>query len=169
MSPNRKSSESPPEASGRVIVGVHGSRSSLRALQHAVSIALDRAWELEIITVWPDADDPLIHGVPGRYIAARGHAMECQQRALATLDPLIVADVETFLFNSRPAQALIARCGDADLLVVGAGRPGTERGRRSVGAECVEGASCAVTVVPSPRAEHGSALERRTSHHAISA
>ena len=148
MSPNRKSSESPPEASGRVIVGVHGSRSSLRALRHAVNIALDRAWELDIITVWPDADDPLIHAVPGRYIAARGHAMECQQQALAALDPLVVPGVETFLFNARPAQALIARCGEADLLVVGAGRPGADRARCSVGAECVEDAPCAVTVVP---------------------
>ena len=67
---------------------------------------MDRAWELEIITVWPDADEPLIHGVPGRYIAARGHAMECQQQALAALDPLLAPDVETFLFNARPAQAL---------------------------------------------------------------
>jgi len=152
MSPNRKSSESPPAASGRVIVGVHGSRSSLRALRHAVNIALDRAWELDIITVWPDADDPLIHAVPGRYIAARGHAMECQQQALAALDPLVVPGVETFLFNARPAQALISRCRDADLLVIGAGRPGKERARRSVGAECVEEAPCAVTVVPYPHA-----------------
>jgi hypothetical protein len=94
---------------------VHGSRSSLRALRYTAGVALDRAWELEIITVWPDADDPLIHGVPGRYIAARGHAMECQQRALATMGPLVAADVETFLFNARPAQSLIARCEDADL------------------------------------------------------
>ena len=118
------------------------------------AIALDRAWELEIITVWPDADDPLIHGVPGRYIAARGHAMECQQQALAALDPLVAPGVETFLFNARPAQALISRCRDADLLVVGAGRPGEERARRSVGAECVEEAPCAVTVVPYPHANH---------------
>jgi nucleotide-binding universal stress UspA family protein len=155
MSPNRKSSESPRAASGRVIVGVHGSRSSLRALRHAVAIALDRAWELEIVTVWPDADDPLIHDVPGRYIAARGHAMESQQQALAALGPLIAPGVETFLFNARPAQALIARCGDGDVLVVGAGRPGGERARRSVGAECVEKAPCAVTVVPYPLGNRG--------------
>jgi nucleotide-binding universal stress UspA family protein len=152
MLSNRKSSDSHQEASGRVIVGVHGSQSSLRALRHAVEIALDRAWELEIITVWPDADDPLIHGVPGRYIAARGHAMECQQQALAAVDPLVAPGAETFLFNARPAQALISRCRDADLLVVGAGRPAEERGRRSVGAECVEEAPCAVTVVPYPHA-----------------
>ena len=68
MSTNRKSPHASGEASGRVVVGVHGSRSSLRALRYAAEIALDRGWDLEIVTAWPDADDPLIHDVPGRYI-----------------------------------------------------------------------------------------------------
>ena len=93
MSTNRKSPDVSGEASGRVVVGVHGSRSSLRALRHAVHIALDRGWDLEIVTAWPDADDPLIHDVPGRYIAARGHAVESQREALATLDPVVAADL----------------------------------------------------------------------------
>ena len=131
------------------MVGVHGSDSSLRALRHAADIARDRGWHLEIVTAWPDADDTLIHNVPGRYIPARGRAMESQRLALATLDPLITSDTDTFLVNARPAQALIARGGGADLLVVGAGRPEAELpGRRGVGAECVAAAPCLVTVVP---------------------
>ena len=106
MSTNRKSPDASGGASGRVVVGVHGSRSSLRALRYAAEIALDRGWDLEIVTAWPDADDPLIHDVPGRYIAARGHAVECQREALATLDPVVAADVDTFLVNARPAEAL---------------------------------------------------------------
>jgi nucleotide-binding universal stress UspA family protein len=91
----------------------------------------------------------LIHDVPGRYIAARGHALESQRQALATLEPHLAGDVETYLVNARPAEALIARCGEADLLVIGSGRPEEERpGRRSVGAECLEAAPCPVTVVP---------------------
>ena len=68
MSTNRKSPDASGAAPGRVVVGVHGSRSSLRALRYAAEIALDRGWDLEIVTAWPDADDPLIHDVPGRYI-----------------------------------------------------------------------------------------------------
>ena len=152
MSTNPQSADTSGGASGRVVVGVHGSRSSLRALEHAVRIALDRGWDLEIVTAWPDADDPLIHDVPGRYITARGRAQEAQREALESLDPLMAPRVFTFLVNARPAQALICRGGDADLLVVGAGRPVSELGRSSVAAECVEAAPCAVAVVPDPDA-----------------
>jgi nucleotide-binding universal stress UspA family protein len=130
------------------VVGVHGSRSSLRALRHAADIAQDRGWDLEIVTAWPDADDPLIHDVPGRYISARGHAVENQRSALATLDPAVAADVDTYLINARPAEALICRSEDAELLVVGAGQPESELGRPSVATACVEAAPCPVTVVP---------------------
>jgi nucleotide-binding universal stress UspA family protein len=153
MSTNRKSADASEGSSGRVVVGVHGSRSSLRALRHAIDVARRRGWDLEIVTAWPDADDPLIHDVPGRYITARGRAVECQRDAMATLDPEISADAETFLVNARPAEALISRCDEADLLVVGAGQPESELGRRSVAAECVESAPCPVTVVPDPLAE----------------
>jgi nucleotide-binding universal stress UspA family protein len=137
-------------SAGRVVVGVHGSASSLRALRHAVAIAVDRGWDLEIVTAWPDADDPLIHDVPGRYITARGRAMEYQRQALSAVDVPSGVCVETFLVNARPTEALLARCGAADLLVVGAGRPTPERGRLGVAAECVEAAPCPVTVVADP-------------------
>jgi hypothetical protein len=153
MSMNRKSPDASGAALGRVVVGVHGSRSSLRALRYASEIALDRGWDLEIVTAWPDADDPLIHDVPGRYITARGHAVECQRQALATLDPGVAADIQTFLINSRPAEALVSRCDGTDLLVVGAGRPEQERVRRSVGAECAESVASPVTVVLDPDAK----------------
>jgi nucleotide-binding universal stress UspA family protein len=148
------------------VVGVHGSRSSLHALQHAVDVARDRGWDLEIVTAWPDADDPLIHDVPGRYISPRGHAVECQRAALAALDPVVAADVDTFLINARPAEALICRGEGADLLVVGAGQPESELGRPSVAAACVEAAPCPVTVVPDSLEEvHGvdRAVPSRTS------
>ncbi len=153
MSANRKSPHASGAASGRVVVGVHGSRSSLRALHYASEIALDRGWDLEIVTAWPDADDPLIHDVPGRYIAARGHAVECQREALATLVPELAAAVDTFLVNARPAEALTSRCDEADLLVVGAGQPEWALGRRSVAAECLDTAPCAVSVVADPDAD----------------
>ena len=128
MSTNRESPDVSGGTSGRVVVGVHGSPSSLIALRHAVGIAGDRGWELEIVTAWPDADEPLIHDVPGRYIVARGRAVECQRQALATLDVAVASAVDTFLVNARPAQALMSRCRDEDLLVVGAGRSQQERG-----------------------------------------
>jgi nucleotide-binding universal stress UspA family protein len=153
MCAHRTSSDDYGRSPGRVVVGVHGSRSSLRALRHAVGVARERGWHLDIVTAWPDADDPLIHDVPGRYITARGHAVESQREALATLDPLMSADVDTFLVNARPTEALLSRCEDADLLVVGAGQQEVELGRPSVAAECVDAASCPVTVVQEPLQE----------------
>jgi nucleotide-binding universal stress UspA family protein len=169
MSTNRKSLDTSGGTSGLVVVGVHGSPSALRALRHAARIALDRDWDLEIVTAWPDADDPFIHDVPGRYMVARGHAMDCQRQALAALASPEALRVETFLLNARPAQALIARCDDADLLVVGASRPGHRGDRRGVAAECVEAASCPVTVVPDPSEqpvrESGTTSLRRQERH----
>ena len=139
------------ERSGLVVVGVHGSSSSRRALQHAVGVARARGWDVEVVTAWPDADDVLIHAVPGRYIVARGRAGEQQSEALASLDPELGRRAQAVLVNARPAQALLARSVDADLLVVGAGRSDRERGRQSVGTECVEAALCPVLVVPERR------------------
>jgi len=151
--------------SGRVVVGVHGSPSSMIALRHAVGIAVDRGWDLEIVTAWPDAEDPLIHDVPGRYIVARGHAVERQRQALDTLDIVVATAVDTFLLNARPAQALMSRCRQADLLVVGAGRPQQDRGSRSVAAECVDAGPCRVTVAPHPHAEPVQSKTREPQRH----
>lgn len=163
MATDREPAERSRRPSGRVVVGVHGSRSSLRALRHAVDVAQDRGWDLEVVTAWPDADDPLIHDVPGRYITARGRAVECQRAALATLDPVVAADIDTFLVNARPAEALLCRCDGADLLVVGAGQPESGLGRRSVAAACVAEAPCPVQVVPDPLAESLPGLPSGTS------
>jgi nucleotide-binding universal stress UspA family protein len=138
---------------GRVVVGVHGSESSRLAFEYAVDIARERGWDLEIVTAWPDADEVMIRDMPGRYIVSRGRALESQDDALASLDPDLAERTSTFLVNARPAQALIARCADADLLVVGAGRPDMERDRPGVGAECAHEAVCPLTVVPAPEPE----------------
>ncbi len=144
-------------SSGRVVVGVHGSASSMDALRWAAKIARDRGWELEIVAVWPDADEVFIRDVPGRYMVARGAAMAALNRAVAAVleyDP----GVSTFLMNSRPAQALLARGHEADLVVVGAGRPQAERGRRAVGDE-LAARSCPVLVVSSDLAARDEAAE----------
>jgi nucleotide-binding universal stress UspA family protein len=162
MAANREPRDASDGTSGRVVVGVHGSRSSLLALRHAADVARDRGWDLDIVTAWPDVDEPLIHDVPGRYIAARGRALDCQWEAVASLDPVLAPRVQTFLVNARPAQALIGRCGDADLLVVGAGDPKSQLHRPSVAAECVASAPCAVTVVPDPDADPVTGSPART-------
>ena len=136
---------------GRVVVGVHGSKSSRLAFEYAVGIARERGWDLEIVTAWPDADEVMVHDVPGRYIVSRGRrALESQKDALGSLDPALAERASTFLANARPEQTLVTRCTDADLLVVGAGRPDRERDRPGVGAECAKEARCPVTVVPAP-------------------
>ena len=115
---------------GRVVVGVHGSESSRLAFEYAVDIARERGWHLEIVTAWPDADEVMIRDIPGRYIVSRGRALESQEDALASLDPDLAERTSTFLVNARPVQALIARCTDADLLVVGLAAP-TGRARQA--------------------------------------
>ena len=92
----------------------------------------------------------MVHDVPGRYIVSRGRALESQKDALGSLDPALAERASTFLANARPEQALVTRCTDADLLVVGAGRPDRERDRPGVGAECAKEALCPVTVYRHP-------------------
>ena len=65
----------------------------------------------------------MIHDVPGRYIVSRGRALESQKDALGSLDPALAERASTFLANARPEQALVTRCTDADLLVVGLAAP----------------------------------------------
>ena len=56
-------------SSGRVVVGVHGSASSMDAVRWAAALARGQGWDLEIVAAWPDADDVFIHDVPGRFMA----------------------------------------------------------------------------------------------------
>jgi nucleotide-binding universal stress UspA family protein len=149
-----------------VLVGAHGSASSLLALERAVAIARERGWDLEIVTAWPDADEEMIRDVPGRYIVARGRALESQEAQLAGLDPDLASRVTTFLMNARPADVLIGRSEEADLLVVGAGRPDREGDRPGVGAECLDMAACPVLVVPLP--EPAASTESDHSHRSRS-
>lgn len=132
-------------SSGRVVVGVHGSASSMDAVRWAAALARGQGWDLEIVAAWPDADDVFIHDVPGRFIVSRGAAAEALGRAEETVEGL-QGRVSTFLVNARPVAALLSRAGDASLVVVGAGRPAVERDRPSVGAE-LTACRCPVLVV----------------------
>jgi nucleotide-binding universal stress UspA family protein len=117
-------------------------------LQQAVSIARERGWDLELVTAWPDADEVFIHDVPGRYMVARGRAVDLQREALELLGQDPLADVTVSVVNARPAMALLDKSAGADLLVVGAGRPERELERPGVASTCSRGAACPVVIVP---------------------
>jgi nucleotide-binding universal stress UspA family protein len=133
---------------GRVVVGVHGSVASRRALRQAESIARERGWDLELVTAWPDADEEFIHNIPGRYVVARGRAEDSQTEALSSLVSDRLAGVTGSVVNARPTMALLDHCVGADLLVVGAGRPERELERPGVAAACSRAAPCPVVIVP---------------------
>jgi nucleotide-binding universal stress UspA family protein len=151
---------------GRVVVGVHGSVGSRRALNQAVSIARERGWDLELVTAWPDADEVFIHDVPGHYMVARGRAEESQGEVLATLRDRRL-EVTGSVVNARPAVALLDRCVGADLLVVGASRPERELERPGVAATLSRAAPCPVVIVPArdPAPAAVPAETGRTSRH----
>ncbi|MBF4765355.1 universal stress protein [Nocardioides islandensis] len=137
---------------GRVVVGVHGTEASRRALQRAATIARERGWGLEVVTAWPEADEALIHDVPGHYNAARGRAMRWQADAVAALDPSLLPRLSTYLVNARPAEALVARSADADLLVVGTAASTDAPDLPGVSGTCCREARCPTDVVADPRA-----------------
>jgi nucleotide-binding universal stress UspA family protein len=137
---------------GRVVVGVHGTEASRRALQRAASVARERGWGIEVVTAWPEADEALIHDVPGHYNAARGRAMRWQADAVEALDPSLLPRLSTYLVNARPAEALLARSADADLLVVGTASATDAVDPKGVSGTCSREARCPTDVVADPRA-----------------
>jgi nucleotide-binding universal stress UspA family protein len=150
--------------SGRVIVGVDGSLTSLRALRAAVAEARGRGTRLLVVHVRRPAHANVPIGVfgipeptpwPGQEtVCSLDHQAEAviarcidEGLGIAPADVVISFRVEV----GRPDAALVRQvCRDDDLLVVGTcGRSRwTHPFRRSVGSYCVGHAKCPVLVVP---------------------
>ncbi|EEP74231.1 UspA domain-containing protein [Micromonospora sp. ATCC 39149] len=130
---------------GRVVVGVDGSATSLLALGFAVERAAQRGVPLHVVRAWePSAD----RGVGGddAVAAERAALDEPLARWRETFpDVAVTVDVVT----GRPAGALVEASRDAQLVVVGSRGWGGLRGMLlgSVGQQLIHHAHCPVAVV----------------------
>jgi nucleotide-binding universal stress UspA family protein len=134
----------------RVIVGVTGTLTNLRALQVAVDSARERDAVLYAVHVWETGHN--LESNAGHRPQTRGRLPAAHNAGLrdAMGGPPADLDLRTVVVEGRPAYRLprLAHL-DTDLLVVGGGRSG----RRSTGQaarHCVRQARCPVLVVPAP-------------------
>jgi nucleotide-binding universal stress UspA family protein len=138
----------------KVVVGVDGSESSLRALRWAADQAALTGIPLEVVTAWTFPEQPAPLDVPV-HVDNLGTVIDDARAKLdEVIDDAIPAahrgKVFARVMRGDPAHILLHEAEGATLLVVGT------RGRRemerillgSVSDRCVKQAHCPVTVVP---------------------
>jgi nucleotide-binding universal stress UspA family protein len=138
----------------KVVVGVDGSASSLRALWWAADMASLMGSPLEVVTAWTFPDHPAPLDVPV-HIENLDHLIdEARSKLDRIIDDVIPpsqrAHVSAKVIKGDAARVLLDEAEGAALLVVGT------RGRRemerlllgSVSDRCVKQSHCPVTVVP---------------------
>ncbi len=141
--------------SGRVVVGVDGSESSIRALRWAARQAHWMGAKLEVVTAWTFPEGPAPLGIVAH--VPWPDELELMAEARARLDEVIgevLSDnaeerVHAQMIKGSAAPVLINVARDADLLVVGSRGLGTfkELLLGSVSERCMRHASCPVAVV----------------------
>ena len=144
-----------PAGRAAIVVGVDGSTSARHALDWAVSEAIAMHRPLHIVHCFtgPLMEYPLVtsHNEPrdgGFQAAAERLLADARQHATSTAPGV---KVTSELVLGAPASALLGQAHDAELLVVGGGRPDGFAGlpERSVGGALAAHASCPLVVVPS--------------------
>lgn len=145
----------------RIVVGLDGSAGSRAALKHALREAVQQDATVEVVAVYtpPEYWVPLF-GVPP--VSADDVHDEVRRNAAAIVDEVAGRlgghdahrpPVTVTAVPGAAAEALLRAAGNADLLVVGShghGRPGGKL-LGSVSRQCVQQASCPVTVVHAAR------------------
>jgi nucleotide-binding universal stress UspA family protein len=138
-----------------IVVGVDGSDSSRAALHWAYDEATHHGATLSVVSTWHPAAMPMTP--PYGSLPPEGYADQPKQEALDLLERLIAAlearkpavDVRTLIAEGNPAEVLIERSKEADLMVVGSRGHGGFRGMLlgSVSQHLVAHAHCPVVVV----------------------
>jgi len=141
--------------SGRVIVGVDGSESSIRALQWAARHARSMGATLEVVTAWTFPEGPVPLGIFAH--VPWPDELELMTEARARLDEVIEEAlsgnseerVNAQMIKGNAASVLLDVARDADLLVPGSRGLGAfkELLLGSVSDRCVRHASCSVAVI----------------------
>ena len=141
----------PPPGSGPVVVGVDGSPAGRAALTFAAGLA--RSWAAPLVAVhtWADVVAGIHGGVrrteaPATLEAEAGARLEVELDAVARSHPELPMQRE--VVGDTPVRALLARAGDARVLVVGH-RGDTDSGmlHGSTSRTLVEFAPCPVVVI----------------------
>lgn len=138
---------------GRIVVGVDGSASSKEALRWAADEAERRGDMLEVVLVWdnPYRDMWLPSNPPGTDTLA--HFRAALRRTLeAILGEHPAVKVDPVVQEGHPAQVLVDRAKDADMLVVGSRGHGGLAGALigSVSFSCAAHSPCPVVIVRGP-------------------
>jgi nucleotide-binding universal stress UspA family protein len=138
-----------------IVVGVDGSKSSRAALHWAYDEATHHDASLTVISTWHPASMPMTP--PYGQIPPEGYASQPKRDALELLKGLVAdleernppVDVRTVIEEGNPAEVLIDRSKEADLIVVGSRGHGGFAGMMlgSVSQHLVAHASCPVVVV----------------------
>jgi nucleotide-binding universal stress UspA family protein len=135
---------------GRIVAGVDGSDSSLKALRWATQQAELTGARLDVITTWDWATS---YGwampIPSDY-DPRSNAQSLLDEAVAPLrDAHPQLDIRSTVVEGHPAPVLIEASRTADLLVVGSRGHGEFAGMLlgSVSEHCVTNAHCPVVVI----------------------
>lgn len=137
---------------GAVVVGVDGSRSSVRAAEAAAAAADARGTALTIVHARPTIPAPFGRGVVPPVAAADEHdpahvAARLMARELRSSYPDLT--VRLVLVDDDPARAIVAAAKDAQLAVVGSRGLGAFRGLLlgSVSQQVARSAPCPVLVM----------------------
>ncbi len=139
----------PGESTGRIVVGIDGSASSMAALGWAVGQAELTGAAIEAVTTW---EWPSTYGaalvVPTDYdpAADAGAVLEDALAPIRAVHPAV--EMRTVVVEGHPAPALVTASRGADLLVVGSRGHGEFAGMLlgSVSEHCVTNAHCPVLV-----------------------
>jgi nucleotide-binding universal stress UspA family protein len=139
----------------QIVVGVDGSDSSRAALAWAYDEAAHHAAAITAVAAWHPPALPMTP--PYGSIPPEGYVSQPQRDALDLLDRFVAeldvrepaVDVRTVVAEGNPAQVLIERSKDADLIVLGSRGHGGFRGMLlgSVSQHLVAHAACPVVVV----------------------
>jgi nucleotide-binding universal stress UspA family protein len=137
------------ESTGRIVVGVDGSPSSVSALRWAGRQAGLTGAVLELIIAW---EWPTTYGAPVAFAAdydpaaAGRHVLDVAEKTLHEEHPAL--DIKTAVVEGHPAPVLVAASRGAELLVVGCRGHGEFIGMvlGSVSEHCVTNAHCPVLV-----------------------
>jgi nucleotide-binding universal stress UspA family protein len=138
-----------------IVVGVDGSDSSRKALSWAYDEAAHHGASITAISTWHPPAMPMTP--PYGSIPPEGYASQPKQEALNLLERFVSAldvrepavDVQTAVEEGNPAEVLIERSKEADLVVVGSRGHGGFKGMLlgSVSQHLVAHAECPVVVV----------------------
>jgi nucleotide-binding universal stress UspA family protein len=139
----------------QIVVGVDGSDSSRAALHWAYDEATHHGATLTVVSTWHPPAMPMTP--PYGSLPPEGYASQPKQEALNLLEKLIAAlearkpavDVRTLISEGNPAEVLIERSKEADLMVVGSRGHGGFKGMLlgSVSQHLVAHSDCPVVVV----------------------